>query len=158
MHVYLSTLNLVTLLRLCSMPVFKIGLWERQSKTYEMYAADRYTVSSLWFYSLQEYIFLFLWVLANISMFFLTVVTFWNSFLKTEMIKLFCLIQGRYWGTEKLPLNEPLNPAVLLCHVQSKVENSPHPRLFAVPHQSTFWVIFHRYSELIGRHYMILSL
>lgn len=155
MHVYFSTLNLVTLLRLCSMPVFKIGLWERQSKNEEIYAADRCTVNSLWFYSLQEYIFL-LWVLANISMFFLTLVTY--IFLKTEMMKLFCLIQGRYWGTEKRPLNEPLNLAVLLCHVQSKVENSPHPRLFAVPHQSTFWVIFHRYSELIGRHYMILSL
>lgn len=113
-----------------------------------MYAADRYTVNSLWFYSLQEYNFL-LWVLANITMLFLTLVTFWNIFLKTEMMKLFCLIQGRYWGTEKLPLNEPLNLAVLLCHVQSKVENSSHPGLFAVPHQSTFWVIFHRYSELM---------
>lgn len=101
MHVYFSTLNLVTMLRLCSMPVFKIGLWEGQSKNYKTYAADRYTVNSLWFYSLQEYIFL-LWVLANISMFFLTLATFWSIFLKTEMMKLFCLIQGRYWGTEIL--------------------------------------------------------
>lgn len=60
-----------------------------------MYAADRYTVNSLWFYSLQENNFL-LWVLANITMLFLTLVTFWNIFLKTEMMKLFCLIQGRY--------------------------------------------------------------
>lgn len=60
-----------------------------------MYAADRYTMISLYFYSLQEYFFL-LWVLANISMFFLTLFTFQNVFLKTEMIKLFCLIQGRY--------------------------------------------------------------
>lgn len=157
MHVYFSTLNLVTLLRLRSMPVFKIGLWEGQSKNYEIYAADRYTVNSLWFYSLQEYIFL-LWVLGNISMFFLTLVTFLKYFLENRDDETFCLIQGRYWGTERLPLNEPLNLAVLLSHVQSKVENSPHPRLFAVPHQSTFWVIFHRYSELIGRHYMILSL
>lgn len=61
-----------------------------------MYSADRYKTNSLRFYSHYAYFFL-CWVLANISV-FPHVIYLSESFLekKTEMLKLFRLIQGRY--------------------------------------------------------------
>lgn len=158
MHVYCSTLNLVTLLRLCSMPVFKIGLWEGQSKNDDMCAADRYTMNSSWFYSLQEYFFFLLWVLANISVFFLTLFTFWNVFLKSGDDETVLFNSRQILRYRKTFVEWAIKSScVTLPHAKQNGGFS-FPKLFAVPHQSTVQVIFHRYSELIGRQYQLLLL